>query len=287
MESSAAVNNLALQPLWSYIQANCPWLVNNMISHNLTAMLAFQLTCAPFTIMDIMQPHWTKEISLRPDYQPSAKVIWKAFKSALIQNILGAFLPVVILTLLGARINVPEMAPTIFQLCKEIILMMVLYDLFEYSAHRLLHTKYFWKYHAVHHNHNQPFAHATFVQDPVELAIQTLAAIAPCIILFPHALCAQLFYMILGIQGALGHSGYEDYRSFLSFGLVCGSNFHDMHHNVPNCNYGAFFSIIDRICGTYRPSNKGPLAAIETKPIIPKRKRRSITHAPSDFRSTE
>jgi len=278
----------ALQPLWMYIQANCPWLVNNMISHNLTAMIAFQLACAPFTLLDIVQPYWSKEISLRPNYQPTKGEIWKAFKSALIQNILGAFLPVVILHLMGVRINVPEAAPTVLQLCFEIVLMMLLYDVCEYGAHRLLHTKWFWKYHAVHHDHTQPFAHATFVQDPIELAIQTLAAIAPSVILFPHALSVQIFYMLLGVQGALGHSGYEDYRSFLSFGLICGSNFHDMHHNVPNCNYGAFFSIMDRIFGTYRPSNKGPLATEIDIIRSPRRKRRSIVRmrAPSDLRST-
>jgi Delta7-sterol 5-desaturase len=141
----------------------------------------------------------------------------------------------------------------------------VLYDTWFYWAHRLLHTKAFYRFHAPHHrsvapivwsNHNESLTEAFFNQ--------AFYIIIPFILPIPwQLLVVQKIYD--QFTGMLGHAGYEHFASPLGrrpFPLT-STVFHDQHHSHFAYNYGHTFSFWDRLMGTVHPKYDEKLAEFE------------------------
>jgi len=131
----------------------------------------------------------------------------------------------------------------------------LIHDTYFYWAHRLMHHKLLFKrVHLVHHQSKNPTPWASFSFHPTEAFLEVL--ILPLVLftlpISPWALFTFLNYMV--VMNVWGHLGYELLpRSFprtFPWSLSLTSTHHNMHHSKNNCNYGFYFSVWDRLCGT-------------------------------------
>jgi lathosterol oxidase len=124
-------------------------------------------------------------------------------------------------------------------------------DLWTYTKHRALHSKWLYAFHRSHHYFKDPTAFAGFAIHPVE----TIWTFAPIFLwtylphylpLFAPAVC---FFFLLT---AYLHCGYAfKFAEFLlPRVLINSSAFHNLHHEKVITNFGEISSFWDYVCGT-------------------------------------
>ncbi len=135
------------------------------------------------------------------------------------------------------------------------VLILAITETLVYWAHRALHTDFLYHYvHKPHHSFvvTTPWAGVAF--NPLDSFMQAL----------PHHICIFLFPIHFGV--------YLAFVSFLTLWAVMihdrvsimpwrGINYtghHTLHHWYYDCNYGQFFTLWDRLCGTYRDPENQP-----------------------------
>lgn len=145
------------------------------------------------------------------------------------------------------------------------VLCMVLFDAWFYFAHRLLHTKAFYRFHALHHKSVAPTVWSNDSIGVVDTALsQGFYAVIVFVVPFPPVilLAHRLFDHI---NGTIGHSGFEYFASRTArhpFPLLC-TTYHDQHHAEFRYNYANYFSFWDRLMGTVAPSYDRRVAMLE------------------------
>jgi Delta7-sterol 5-desaturase len=160
------------------------------------------------------------------------------------------------------------MAPLALTLLSGTILFavtMILFDAWFYWAHRFMHTKPMYRFHALHHRALAPTAWSTYNDSIVDSAVMYSYYVwAPIVLpLPPDVLMLQKIYHQL--NGILGHSGHEYVASSWvrkPFPFLCAV-FHDQHHSGFRYNYGNTFSIWDRLMGTLHPGYDDTVGALE------------------------
>ena len=127
----------------------------------------------------------------------------------------------------------------------------LLYDIYEYFIHRLLHTKWFYRnIHYIHHKNNSPDLLSSFVFHPFEtflliLPLITIKLIPMCDVLF--LLLSTIFYSSTILQ----HCGFyiPFYENYLGYFFVSPEH-HDIHHLKSKGNYGIFTPFCDYLLNT-------------------------------------
>ncbi|WP_394731186.1 sterol desaturase family protein [Altererythrobacter sp. GH1-8] len=131
------------------------------------------------------------------------------------------------------------------------------HDTWFYWTHRLLHDpKWFRRAHAVHHSSKPPTAWAAMNFHPIE-AVSGAVVIPALVLLVPiHVSMLMSVLSIMTIMGVTNHMGWELFPRALvhsRFGQwVITASHHEKHHEEYTCNYGLYFRIWDRLCGTDR-----------------------------------
>ncbi|MCA9519730.1 MAG: sterol desaturase family protein [Myxococcales bacterium] len=129
-----------------------------------------------------------------------------------------------------------------------------------YWIHRWLHHPALYKHiHLKHHQFRKPTPWASVAFHPLDSFAQA----------FPHHLCAFLFpvhivvYLsflsFVTVWAVLIH----DRVSFIPWKIVNYTGHHTAHHWYNKYNYGQFFTIWDRIGGTYRDPDDLPAKALD------------------------
>lgn len=129
----------------------------------------------------------------------------------------------------------------------------VVLDFLFYVQHYCMHTKWMYKHiHFEHHLFRQTFplaSEAGHYIDSLTLGV--------CILLsayFVNPKTIQSIYTSIAIlrwHSVESHCGYDLGFYRLSFGLLSSSPVHATHHTRVVGNYGTFFTIWDRLFGTY------------------------------------
>lgn len=150
-------------------------------------------------------------------------------------------------------------------------LLVVLYDAWFYWAHRLLHTRAFYRFHHWHHRSVAPTVWSSDSQTVVETAMIQGFQVAAAALLpaGPLALIAHRIYD--HVNGQFGHAGYEyfaDPTTRYPSPMVC-TTFHDQHHELFTWNYANYFSLWDRLMGTLHPGYDAKVAAAESPEASP------------------
>ena len=134
---------------------------------------------------------------------------------------------------------------------------LLVHDAYFYWTHRLMHRpRPFRMMHAVHHASRPPTAWAAMSFHPWE-ALSGAVVIPALVFLIPiHVAILGLVLAIMTIMGVTNHMGWELFPRFLVQGragdwLITASH-HQRHHQEYRCNYGLYFRIWDRLCGTDR-----------------------------------
>ena len=140
---------------------------------------------------------------------------------------------------------------------------LLLFDTWFYWLHRLIHTRFFYRWvHRWHHltitpvvwsNNSDRLVDNLFLQS-YWLVAHFLIPVAPAV-LFAHKIYDQ-------ITGVIGHSGYEHGgRWCWPPSPLVGVTHHDQHHQFFRCNYATHFSWWDRMMGTLHPDHDRALKA--------------------------
>lgn len=136
-----------------------------------------------------------------------------------------------------------------------VLLYMLLHDTWFYWTHRLMHHPWwFRRVHAVHHDSRPPTAWAAMSFHPWEAV--TGAVIIPALVfVIPiHIAALGLVLAIMTVMGIANHMGWEMFPRWLVQGRVgrwlITATHHQMHHDRYRGNYGLYFRLWDRLCGT-------------------------------------
>jgi sterol desaturase/sphingolipid hydroxylase (fatty acid hydroxylase superfamily) len=138
-----------------------------------------------------------------------------------------------------------------------VLLCLFAHDTWFYWTHRAMHApRLFRAAHAVHHASKPPTAWAAMSFHPIEAL--TGAVVIPALVfvipLHPAALGVVLTVMTL--MGVTNHMGWELFPRRLVQGRVgdwlITASHHERHHAQYRCNYGLYFRVWDRLCGTDR-----------------------------------
>ena len=116
------------------------------------------------------------------------------------------------------------------------------YDVWFYISHLLLHTKYLYKYHKLHHNAKYPVYYDALIASNEENIFQFLGFFTPYLF---YQFC--IYQMLAGlafisIRGMMRH----DNRFIFLIG-----NHHLIHHETFNYNFGEYW--IDYLFNTHHP----------------------------------
>jgi sterol desaturase/sphingolipid hydroxylase (fatty acid hydroxylase superfamily) len=151
-----------------------------------------------------------------------------------------------------------------------VALCVVGYDTWLYWQHRLLHTGWLFRHvHWVHHRVGNPTGFATFAMHPVETVMGNLYFVLFVLLVpvHPVALAAAGGYMF--VYGTICHTGYELYPRWFARHPVLGcfntATYHNLHHSLVRCNYGAWFIVWDRLMGTDHPAYATTWDAVTTR----------------------
>merc|ERR1712232_121838 len=140
----------------------------------------------------------------------------------------------------------------------------VIYDFFYTILHWALHIQSVYKYiHKHHHTQKAPSrANVDAVNvHPIEFFLgeynHLLAVFIWCKCLHQqlHVLCVVLFLLLGGVLTALNHTRFDIVYSLLGKITFFDSKYHDVHHRIPQCNYGQYIMFWDIVFGTFRPYN--------------------------------
>lgn len=137
----------------------------------------------------------------------------------------------------------------------------IVYDFFYTILHWFLHLQFI--YGAIHKHHHQQKAPSRANVDainvhPIEFFLGeynhllALTLVTQCC--HVHVLGALLFLAIGGIGAGINHTRYDLVLNI--FGMhVYDSKAHDVHHRIPQSNYGQYTMLWDWVFGTYRAYN--------------------------------
>lgn len=132
---------------------------------------------------------------------------------------------------------------------------LALHDSWFYWTHRWMHQPRLFRIaHAVHHESRPPTAWAAMSFHPWE-AITGAVVIPALVFLIPiHVAALGTVLSIMTIMGVGNHMGWEMFPRALVHGpagkwLITATH-HQKHHDAYRGNYGLYFRIWDRLCGT-------------------------------------
>lgn len=138
-----------------------------------------------------------------------------------------------------------------------VLIYLLLHDTWFYWTHRWLHwPPAFRLAHAVHHASRPPTAWAAMNFHPIE-ALSGAVVIPALVMVVPiHVFMLGLVLFIMTVMGITNHMGWEIFpraliHSRLGGWLITASH-HQRHHEHYPCNYGLYFRLWDRLCGTDR-----------------------------------
>ena len=223
--------------------------------YTVPCLLIGELPTAIFTILDVLHVASGCRDKGRP--YPSGNDIFRV-ASIYIKNLLG----ILLISSLGMEFFIytnsvpynmdPDVSTHIILL--QLIQVTLATEFLFYWLHRYVHYNrrlYYW----LHIDHHQwrynSFALVNHDLAVPEIAIFSLCPALPCIALGVHWNTMLIHAIYTNWQGTYSHSGYH--FKWLDIILLTDSRDHDNHHKHPTYNFagGGWFSLMDRIFGTY------------------------------------
>ncbi|MHA1565937.1 MAG: sterol desaturase family protein [Alphaproteobacteria bacterium] len=175
---------------------------------------------------------------------------------------LKAFALLLILGLAGSGVAPfatywPHNAPTLLQ----ILIMVVIAELFRYWIHRLLHVVApLWQLHAVHHASDKLYTINVGRFHPFDKSLQFLGDTLPFLLLGLSPEVFAAYFVLYAINGFYQHSNADIRLGPLNW-IIAGPELHRWHHSAniseANANYGNNLIIWDVLFGTrFLPKNR-------------------------------
>ena len=137
------------------------------------------------------------------------------------------------------------------------VLVLLIHDTWFYWTHRLMHRPtLFRRMHAVHHASRPPTAWAAMSFHPWE-ALTGAFVIPVLVFMIPlHVGVVGAVLLVMSVMGVANHMGWEMFPRRLIAGRfgewIISASHHQRHHERYECNYGLYFRLWDKLCGTDR-----------------------------------
>ncbi len=136
-----------------------------------------------------------------------------------------------------------------------VLLYLLAHDTWFYWTHRWMHRpRVFRIAHAVHHASRPPTAWAAMSFHPVEALTQAIVIPALVFVVPIHVAALGVVLTVMTVMGVTNHMGWEMFPDWLvksrAGGWLITASHHQRHHDLYRCNYGLYFRIWDRLCGT-------------------------------------
>jgi len=153
----------------------------------------------------------------------------------------------------------------------------LIYDFFYTILHWALHIKAIYGYIHKHHHHQKAPSRANVDAvnvHPIEfflgefnhlLAVYLYVEYVP-IVPKMHAVCVVVFLAVGGVLAGLNHTRFDivigggnrgEEKGSSSKGFVLyDSKVHDVHHRIPQSNYGQYIMFWDKVFGSFREYNE-------------------------------
>lgn len=147
-------------------------------------------------------------------------------------------------------------------------LMFLLDSLAVYGAHRLLHTRWLWPLHAVHHAAREMTMLTTYRLHPLESLVRGGFVVLPGLLFGLDPVVAVAYVKFGALQVLWQHSNLPSPFPWVERWLFAGPVNHRLHHaaaahlrdrNFANC------PLIDRLFGTFTWSEEEPVLGIEDR----------------------
>lgn len=137
------------------------------------------------------------------------------------------------------------------------VLVLLIHDTWFYWTHRLMHRPALFRaMHAVHHASRPPTAWAAMSFHPWEALTGAFVIPALVFVLPLHAAVVGAVLLVMSVMGVANHMGWEMFPRRLVAGPVgdwiITASHHQRHHERYACNYGLYFRLWDKLCGTDR-----------------------------------
>jgi lathosterol oxidase len=136
-----------------------------------------------------------------------------------------------------------------------VLFYLLAHDTWFYWTHRLFHRPWwFGRVHAVHHASRPPTAWAAMSFSLWE-AVSGALVIPALVFAIPiHAAMLLVVLTIMTVMGVTNHMGWEMFPRALvhsrAGGWLITASHHQLHHERYGCNFGLYFRLWDRLCGT-------------------------------------
>ncbi len=138
-----------------------------------------------------------------------------------------------------------------------LLIYLVAHDTWFYWTHRWMHRPRWFKLaHRIHHDSRPPTAWTAMSFHPIEAV--TGAIIIPLLMFIIPVHVAMLGVVLTAatVMGVTNHMGWELFprwvvHSTLGNWVITASH-HERHHEEYQCNFGLYFRVWDRLCGTDR-----------------------------------
>ena len=142
-----------------------------------------------------------------------------------------------------------------------VLIYLFVQDSWFYWTHRAMHTpRLFRLAHAVHHQSRPPTAWTAMSFHPIESLSGAIVVPIMVFIVPIHIAMLGVVLAIATVMGVTNHMGWEIFprrlvHSTLGNWLITASH-HERHHEEYRCNFGLYFRVWDRLCGTDRGFSK-------------------------------
>ncbi|HRN88132.1 sterol desaturase family protein [Hyphomicrobium sp.] len=169
--------------------------------------------------------------------------------------------------------------PTDWPIWAQLILAVVLADFALTYLHYLSHRfSFLWRLHAVHHGVARLYGFNGLVRHPLHQIVDLVLGTAPLALAGMPVQVAALLGFVITVQLVVQHSNVAyalgPLRNHLAIGQI-----HHLHHvnwgKEGDCNFGLFFTVWDRMLGTFHPEPPRPITAsdmgVDEVPDFPKR----------------
>lgn len=149
-----------------------------------------------------------------------------------------------------------QLDASILVIVLQIGVLILVMDFLMYVFHRIAHAKYIYSLlHQKHHEHTRVNALSLFVLSPAE-ALGFGFFIIATMMCYAFSYQAVLFYLTLNVLwGTIGHFNLNLFPSIGQSrlgGWIGTATFHHKHHQTPQCNYGFYTTIWDKLAQTYK-----------------------------------